>query len=126
MFVFGWLRAASTWDLIWLIPPSVIGLLTVTKMPSSAGAGWAGAGAAALRVLRLPDNRVGDEGARSLARSPYLHHLTDLDLSDNPIHDPGAFALLNTTGLMRLRRLGLPRLGLTPKMRRALAGRYPG
>jgi len=91
---------------------------------AAALAAWAGA--ATLRVLHLADNRIGDEGARSLARSPYLHHLTDLDLSDNPIHDPGAFALLNTSGLTRLRRLGLPRLGLTPKMRRALAVRYPG
>ena len=91
---------------------------------AAALARWAGA--ARLRVLQLADNRIGDEGARSLARSPYLHHLIDLDLSDNPIHDPGAFALLNTASLPRLRRLGLPRLGLTPKMRRALAGRYPG
>jgi uncharacterized protein (TIGR02996 family) len=87
-------------------------------------AGWPGA--ARLRVLRLADNRIGDEGARALARSPYLHQLTELDLSDNPIHDPGAFAFLNVPRLARLRRLGLPRLGLTPQMRRVLARRYPG
>lgn len=83
-------------------------------------------GAASLRSLHLANNRIGDEGTRSLARSPYLHQLTELDLSDNPIHDPGAFALLNAVGLTRLRRLALPRLGLTPKMRLALAGRFPG
>ena len=83
-------------------------------------------GAATLRVLRLADNRIGDDGARSLAGSPYLHQLHDLDLSDNPIHDPGAGALLKAANLSRLRRLGLPRLGLTPKTRRALAVRYPG
>jgi uncharacterized protein (TIGR02996 family) len=83
-------------------------------------------GAASLRRLNLPDNRIGDDGARALARSTYFHQLTDLDLSDNPIHDPGAFALLNAPGLPRVRRLGLPRLGLTPQMRRALAARYAG
>jgi uncharacterized protein (TIGR02996 family) len=83
-------------------------------------------GSATLRVLRLADNRIGDDGARALARSAYLHQLTDLDLSDNPIHDPGAGALLKAAHFSRLRRLALPRLGLTPKMRRALAVRYPG
>jgi uncharacterized protein (TIGR02996 family) len=83
-------------------------------------------GAAPLRVLPLADNRIGDDGALALARSPYLHQLIDLNLSDNPIHDPGAGALLKAAGLPRLRRLWLPRLGLTPKMRRALAVRYPG
>jgi uncharacterized protein (TIGR02996 family) len=84
------------------------------------------AGSATLRFLRLADNRIGDDGARTLARSTYLHQLTDLDLSDNPIHDPGAGALLKAAHFSRLRRLALPRLGLTPKMRRALAVRYPG
>lgn len=82
-------------------------------------------GAATLRVLRLADNRIGDDGAQSLARSMYFHQLTELDLSDNPIHDPGAGALLKAAALPRLRRLGLPRLGLTPKIRRALGVRYP-
>jgi uncharacterized protein (TIGR02996 family) len=83
-------------------------------------------GAAALHVLNLPGNRIGDDGVRALARSSYLQRLTDLDLSDNPIHDPGAFALLHTRSLPRVERLGLPRLGLTPQMVRALAGRYGG
>jgi hypothetical protein len=47
-------------------------------------------------------------------------------LSDNPIHDKGGFEFLNTSGLPQLKRLRMPHLGLTPKMRRALAGRYPG
>jgi len=87
-------------------------------------AGWPAA--AALRVLRLSNNRIGDEGARALARSPYFHALTDLDLSDNPIHDPGGFEFLNTPHLPRLKHIGLPLQGLTPKMRRALANRYSG
>jgi uncharacterized protein (TIGR02996 family) len=85
-------------------------------------AGWPGA--IALRVLKLPANRIGDDGVRALARSPHLRQLTDLDLSENPIHDPGAFALLHTESLPRLRRLGFPRLGLTPKMVQMLGCRY--
>ena len=91
---------------------------------ASALADWSGA--AALRVLHLADNRIGDEGARALAHSTYLHNLTELDLSDNPIHDPGAFDFLNAPALPRLRRLGVPYLGLTPQMRRALVARYGG
>ncbi|MBO0698035.1 MAG: TIGR02996 domain-containing protein [Zavarzinella sp.] len=87
-------------------------------------AGWPGA--SALRVLNLPGNRIGDDGVRALARSAYMGQLTELNLSDNPIHDPGAFALLHTESLPRLRRLGLPRLGLTPQMFQAVAGRYGG
>ena len=83
-------------------------------------------GAAHLKTVRLANNRIGDPGARALARSPYLHQLAELDLRDNPIHDPGARAFLNAPSLVRLRWLGLPRLGLTPQMRRALAARYPG
>jgi uncharacterized protein (TIGR02996 family) len=81
-------------------------------------------GAATLQSLSLCTNRVGDSGARSLAKSLYLHQLVELDLSDNPIHDPGAFEFLNSTLLPRLKRLGLPNLGLTPQIRRALAARY--
>ncbi|HKB01758.1 MAG TPA: TIGR02996 domain-containing protein [Gemmataceae bacterium] len=83
-------------------------------------------GTSNLRVLTLPANRIGDEGARALARSAYLPELTDLDLSENPIHDPGALALFHTTSLPRLRRLGLPRLGLTPQTVRVLARRFGG
>jgi uncharacterized protein (TIGR02996 family) len=87
-------------------------------------ANWTSCGS--LTTLKLPDNRIGDEGARALARSNYLHHLTHLDLSDNPIHDPGAFEFLNTSSLPRLKKLGLPHLGLTPKMRRAIVARFGG
>jgi Ran GTPase-activating protein (RanGAP) involved in mRNA processing and transport len=83
-------------------------------------------GAASLNSLALTRNGIGDDGARVLARSPYFHQLTELNLSDNPIHDPGAFAFLDTASLPRLRRLGLPHLGLTPQVRRALAARYSG
>lgn len=87
-------------------------------------ANWSGA--ATLRSLRLADNRIGDDGARALARSNYLFNVTALDVSDNPLHDPGAFEFLNSSALPRLKHLALPHLGLTPKMRRALAGRYNG
>jgi uncharacterized protein (TIGR02996 family) len=87
-------------------------------------AGWAAA--ASLQDLRLTNNRIGDDGARSFARSACFSGLTELDLSDNPIHDPGAFAFLHTESLPRLKRLCLPRLGLTPQIRRALAVRYVG
>src|SRR5262245_9090295 len=83
-------------------------------------------GAATLQILRLANNRIGDDGARALARSPNFPQLTDLDLSDNPVHDRGGYEFLNTGSLPRLRRLGVPTLGLTPKMRRALAARYRG
>lgn len=83
-------------------------------------------GAATLQSLRLAGNQIGDMGARSLARSPYLHQLVELDLSDNPVHDPGAFAFLHTSALPRLRRLGLPHLGVSPQMRRAVAARFGG
>ncbi|WP_029630347.1 TIGR02996 domain-containing protein [Zavarzinella formosa] len=85
-------------------------------------ADWSGA--ASLRILRLTHNRIGDDGARALARSNYLFNLTDLDVSDNPMHDPGAFEFLNSLGLPRMKNLAMPHLGLTPRMKRALAGRY--
>jgi len=81
-------------------------------------------GAAPVQSLLLSTNSIGDTGARALSRSNYFHQLVELDLSDNPIHDPGAFAFLNAGSLPRLKRLGLPNLGLTPQVRRALAARY--
>jgi len=87
-------------------------------------ANWSNA--ASLQSLALSGNRIGDEGARAIAHSTYLHQLLDLDLSDNPIHDSGALAFLNPTNLPRLNRIGLPYLGLTPQVRRALARQYPG
>jgi len=82
--------------------------------------------AASLRILRLVSNRIGDDGARALARSLYFPQLTELDLMDNPVHDRGGYEFLNTANLPRLRRLGVPIQGMTPKMRRALAARYGG
>ena len=40
------------------------------------------------------------------------------------MHDPGAFELLNSPHLPRMTKLAMPHLGLTPKMRRALAEKY--
>lgn len=106
-----------------------LGRLTLEKNEIGNGgaqrlAAWSGA--ASLKSLMLSSNRIGDDGARSLARSLCLHQLGELDLSDNPIHDPGALAFLHTQNLPRLRRLGVPRLGLTPQTRGALAARFPG
>lgn len=79
-----------------------------------------------LRTLIAANTNIGDDGAQALARSVYLFNLSELDLSENPIHDSGAFELLSPPGMPRLKRLSLPYLGLTPKMRRALATRYGG
>jgi len=89
---------------------------------AAALAAWPGA--VSLCQLVVQNNCIGDDGARALARSAYLPNLTVLSLNENPVHDPGAFEFLNTTSLPRLRRLELPTLGLTPAMRRSLAGRY--
>lgn len=83
-------------------------------------------GATNLGFLRLANNRIGDEGAQAIAQSNYFHQMVHLDLSDNPIHDPGALAFLNAPGLPRLHQLGLPTLGLTPLVRRALGMHYGG
>ena len=77
-----------------------------------------------LRSLFLNSNQIGDEGRGAWRGSPLLEQLSVLDLSYNPIHDAGALELLNAGTLRRLRRLGVPTLGLSMHMRRALRARF--
>jgi hypothetical protein len=58
-------------------------------------------------VLRLAHSRLGDEGVRALANSPYLTRLQELSLDGNELDSPAAQALLDSPWLNRVRRLGL-------------------
>ena len=49
-----------------------------------------------LRVLALPENRVGDRGAVALARSAHLPNLIELDLAEAHVGDAGVAALLDS------------------------------
>src|SRR6476659_4958431 len=49
MFRRGSLRTPSIWDLTWLMRPALIGLSTVTYVPSAGRASWAATGAAGTR-----------------------------------------------------------------------------
>lgn len=73
-----------------------------------------------LEVLRLGHCAIGDEGARALANSPHLNHVAVLDLENNPIGDSGFRAFLESPYWRSLRRLNLPRGGLSPGIRHAL------
>lgn len=75
---------------------------------------------APLRVLRLADCGISDDGARALANPPYLNHVETLDLDHNAIGDPGFRPWLGTRHWQSLRRLMMPRVGLSPWMRQRL------
>jgi Ran GTPase-activating protein (RanGAP) involved in mRNA processing and transport len=47
----------------------------------------------ALVALDLSGNHIGDAGARALAASPHMAHITTLNLSGNKIGPEGAAAL---------------------------------
>jgi uncharacterized protein (TIGR02996 family) len=79
---------------------------------------------ASLRVLRLGDCEIGDEGARALAESPYLHQLVRLDLGSNPIGDPGFREFLSSSNLPNLRHLNYTVLRISSEMRRDLDMRF--
>lgn len=79
---------------------------------------------AGLRELRLAGCGIGDDGARALAESPHLNQLVALDLGNNPIADPGFRAFLDTPHMRSLCRLGVPGIGVSIRMRRALEHRY--
>ena len=80
--------------------------------------------AAGLHTLRLSHARVRNAGVVALARSPYLSRLTALDLSNNPIGEEGGQALLASKELPQLRRLVMPAIGLSIKVRLALTAKY--
>jgi hypothetical protein len=78
-----------------------------------------------LQLLRLTNCLIGDDGARALATSPHLGRLVVLDLGgNNPITDPGFRAFLDTPHLRHLRRLLVPGIGVSLRMRRALEARF--
>jgi hypothetical protein len=60
-----------------------------------------------MRVLNLSDNPVGNPGAAALANSPYLSELLELALSDAGVGDEGALALAESPYLDSLLRLDL-------------------
>jgi hypothetical protein len=67
---------------------------------------------ASLEELTLTDERIGDEGARSLAESPHAGGLRELSLNGCDVGDEGARALAESPHLGRLRELCLYRSGL--------------
>ncbi len=77
-----------------------------------------------LRVLRLIGCGIGDDGARAIAESSHLNRLTTLDLGNNPVNDPGFRGFLDTPQMRSLRRLAVPQIGVSIRMRRALEMRY--
>jgi hypothetical protein len=79
---------------------------------------------AGLAVLRLPACGVTDEGARALAASPHLGNLAALDLGNNAVGDAGFRAFVESPHLKALRRLVVPAIGVSMRMRRALDARF--
>lgn len=59
-----------------------------------------------LRALHLATNHLGPEGARVLAKCPWLSKLSELDLSDNKLRDEGIGELSKALGV-KMRALGL-------------------
>jgi hypothetical protein len=68
-----------------------------------------------LRELWLGGNRLGDEGARHLARSTAFGQLQVLDLSHNGLHPTGAVAFAESPRLTGLARLILKGHGRWPR-----------
>lgn len=77
-----------------------------------------------LQRLNLHNNRIADEGAVALARSPHLGALRHLDLSGNEITDTGAYALAESATLVDLDWLELGGAELSARTRKALRARY--
>ncbi|MDB5309399.1 MAG: hypothetical protein JWO38_3601 [Gemmataceae bacterium] len=77
-----------------------------------------------LKVLRLTGCGIPDDGVRALANSPHLNRLIAIDLGNNPVSDPGFRAFLDTPHLRGLRRLVVPGIGVSIRMRRALDSRF--
>jgi uncharacterized protein (TIGR02996 family) len=77
-----------------------------------------------LTMLRLAGCGITNDGAPILAASPHLSRLAVLDLGNNPVSDPGLRAFLETQHLRSLRRLIVPGIGVSLRMRRALEMRF--
>jgi Ran GTPase-activating protein (RanGAP) involved in mRNA processing and transport len=76
---------------------------------------------ARLENLSLYHNYIGDEGLTALASSPYLSGLRSLNLESNKIGDAGLIALAESPYLTRLEWLNLKSNQLTPEGIKALA-----
>ncbi|MBY0513000.1 MAG: TIGR02996 domain-containing protein [Gemmataceae bacterium] len=79
---------------------------------------------AGLAVLRLAGCGITGDGTPFLANSPHLNRLVVLDLANNPVNDVGFRAYLETPHLRSLRRLIVPGIGISLRMRRALDMRF--
>ena len=76
---------------------------------------------APLKALRLAECNIGEEGVRALANAPHLTRVTELDLEGNMrIDDDALRPFLDTRFWSALRKLTIPRLGPSPRMRQAL------
>ncbi len=81
---------------------------------------------AELRTLRLVGCGIGDDGIRALAESPHLNQLVTLEVVNNPIGDPGCRAFLETPHMHSLRRLLVPGVGISLRVRQLLRQQYRG
>jgi uncharacterized protein (TIGR02996 family) len=79
-----------------------------------------------LRRLELAHHDLTAEGARALAASPYLRSLVRLNLDDNPIGLEGAEALVSSTRLESLCELFLRVEQIAPERRESLRKRFRG
>jgi uncharacterized protein (TIGR02996 family) len=105
----------------------------VTDLDLSHNPGLGDAGAALLAacphltqlgVLRLAECAIRDAGVRALANAPHLIRAHELDLENNPIGDSGLRPFLDTRYWTALRKLTLPRIGVTLPMRQALDAKW--
>jgi uncharacterized protein (TIGR02996 family) len=79
---------------------------------------------AQLGVLRLASCGIGNDGARALANAPHLVGVTELDLEQNPLEDQGLRPFLDTRYWAALRKLTVPRVGVSLMVRQALDVKY--
>jgi hypothetical protein len=71
-------------------------------------------------ALRLSRCGIGNEGCRALANSPHFNRVESLELENNPLGDVGLSAFLDAKGWRALRRLAMPRGGVSGGMRNQL------
>ena len=76
-----------------------------------------------LRVLALPENRVGDRGAVALARSAHLPNLIELDLAEAHVGDAGVTAILDSPLAEQLVFLNLSGSPMSDGMKELLKAR---
>jgi uncharacterized protein (TIGR02996 family) len=110
-------------------PPSESAPVRVTELDLSHNTELGDAGARLLaacphlgnlNVLRLADCGIGNDGARALANAQHLIRTAELDLESNPLDDVGLRPFLDTRYWSALRKLTVPRIGVSLQMRQAL------